>query len=101
MRVGGSRGGWGGSKPLRRCAGVSVSEFDPAKCPRCGQGNECGMAAGSRACWCFESSIAPEVLDRVRCGSEGQACLCRICLSEPHSSMVELAKIHDRIRTWR
>jgi len=53
--------------------------LDPARCPLCGSGNACGMAAGKSDCWCFEAEIPAEVLERVPAQAKGAACVCQGC----------------------
>jgi hypothetical protein len=52
---------------------------DPRRCPLCGAGNECGMAAGASDCWCFHVSIPDQVIDRVPAEARGAACVCKGC----------------------
>jgi hypothetical protein len=40
------------------------------------------MAAGRSTCWCFEATIAPEVIARVPAEARDRACVCRGCASE-------------------
>jgi hypothetical protein len=53
--------------------------IDPARCPLCGEENDCGMAKGKWTCWCHTMTIPQDVLDRVPPEAQGVACVCRAC----------------------
>lgn len=53
--------------------------IDPSRCPLCGQPNQCGIAAGEATCWCFETPIPAEALEKVPPEARGIACLCKTC----------------------
>ena len=53
--------------------------LDPRRCPLCGEGNACGMAAGQGDCWCKTLKIPPEVLERVPAAARDAACVCESC----------------------
>lgn len=55
--------------------------IDPARCPLCGEPNDCQIAAGRTKCWCFESAVPADVLARVPLEAQGVACVCRRCAS--------------------
>ncbi|WP_437927803.1 cysteine-rich CWC family protein [Sorangium sp. So ce291] len=61
------------------CAAEAGDPADPSRCPLCGEANACGMAEGASTCWCFETSIPAEVLERVPEAARGVACVCRAC----------------------
>jgi hypothetical protein len=50
-----------------------------APCPLCGGPTDCGIAQGKPDCWCFSTSIAPDVLARVPEDQQNVACVCRSC----------------------
>ncbi|HSS02970.1 MAG TPA: cysteine-rich CWC family protein [Kofleriaceae bacterium] len=52
---------------------------DPSRCPRCGEPNDCQLAAGRTRCWCFEMSVSSEALEKVPTEARDVACLCRRC----------------------
>ncbi|MBP7606479.1 MAG: cysteine-rich CWC family protein [Giesbergeria sp.] len=54
---------------------------DDAACPLCGQSNQCAMAQGRPAafCWCMAADIAPAVLASLTLQARGQQCLCPKC----------------------
>ena len=57
--------------------------IDPAKCPLCGQPNECQLctvAAYKGACWCAQLEIPGELLARVPEEFRNRACICRKCV---------------------
>lgn len=77
---------------------VMADPVDPARCPLCGEANQCarpfgdwacgdgacGNATGStgaptRDCWCFRVTIPQEVLDRIPAPARGVACICTRC----------------------
>jgi hypothetical protein len=50
-----------------------------SQCPLCGGTNNCGVAQGQSACWCFSTSIPPEVLAQVPEDERNVACVCQRC----------------------
>jgi Cysteine-rich CWC len=58
---------------------MSEPALDPARCPICARPNECAAAAGREMCWCFEATLAPEVLARIPERALGLACICAKC----------------------
>src|SRR6185295_7497090 len=72
----GSEGQQGAGEPGRFWG----SEGDPKRCPLCGEGNACGMAAGQQGdCWCKSVKIPAEVLERVPAAARDRACVCERC----------------------
>ncbi|MCA8978341.1 MAG: cysteine-rich CWC family protein [Planctomycetes bacterium] len=62
-----------------------MSDVDPARCPLCGQPNQCVMATADdagRECWCAAARIAATVLDSIPADALGQACLCARCADD-------------------
>jgi len=57
-----------------------MSELKQNRCPVCSGPNECGLAAGKSECWCFEATIAPEVLEQVPEEAKGKVCVCEKCV---------------------
>ncbi len=57
-----------------------MSEQKQDRCPVCGGPNECGLAPGKSECWCFETKIAPELLERVTEEAKGKVCVCQKCV---------------------
>lgn len=51
------------------------------RCPRCGEANECAVAAGKSvsACWCFGARIPRELLAELPDASRDRACVCPKC----------------------
>jgi hypothetical protein len=76
---------------IRAVAGyppAMVDPVDPARCPLCGEANQCAMAcaastsvteAAASACWCFRVTIPQEVLDRIPAPARNVACICARC----------------------
>jgi hypothetical protein len=62
---------------------TTTTTVDPARCPLCGQANDCRIAAGEATCWCFEAPVPPEVVARVPAEASGVACVCRRCAARP------------------
>ncbi len=69
-----------------------------SRCPLCGQPNECGMAAGQSSCWCFETQIPPEVLERVPPELRGVACVCKACATGQRNPEQILERLHELLR---
>jgi len=63
-----------------------ASPLDARRCPLCGEPNVCGMAEGATTCWCTETKIPKEVLDRVPADAVDRACVCQACASGKRSS---------------
>lgn len=58
---------------------MELPAVDPKKCPTCGQGNACGMAAGKSHCWCFDVKLDPLAVAAIPEAAKGKACLCQTC----------------------
>jgi hypothetical protein len=62
-----------------------TSPLDPARCPLCGQPNQCAMevqrATGvpQPPCWCTRVVFSAEVLARVPAEAQRRACICQHC----------------------
>ena len=58
-----------------------AAPLDPSCCPRCGQANQCALAAGlpAESCWCMQASIAPHALQGLPDQAAQQACICPDC----------------------
>jgi len=58
---------------------------DPARCPLCGRPNLCQRACTDPykgPCWCFRQEIPRELLLRVPLHLQGQACVCKTCVTD-------------------
>jgi Cysteine-rich CWC len=62
------------------------SGIDPNRCPLCGEGNECGIAAGSERCWCFSAIIPEDVLGSVPEQARDAVCICQKCAKQEADS---------------
>ncbi len=61
---------------------MTPAACDPARCPLCGQPNQCALADGGNAgqpCWCSAVQIARETLARIPSACQGVACICPQC----------------------
>jgi hypothetical protein len=65
---------------------IVAEPVDPARCPLCGQSNQCGAQAGQDSCWCFDLTIPASVLAAVPPEARGAACVCRACASKARSA---------------
>ncbi|HEY3853959.1 MAG TPA: cysteine-rich CWC family protein [Verrucomicrobiae bacterium] len=54
-------------------------KIDPSKCPLCGKTNNCGIAKGSKDCWCMIVKIPAHRLLEIPVTHTGKACLCQEC----------------------
>jgi hypothetical protein len=55
---------------------------DTQRCPACGASNRCSLAdprTAAQACWCYNVSIAAEVLEALPVEQRNKACLCPAC----------------------
>ncbi|MBN2691596.1 MAG: glutamate racemase [Burkholderiaceae bacterium] len=57
---------------------------NPARCPLCGEPNQCALAGGNanQPCWCSGVRIARETLARIPSACQGLACICPQCAGE-------------------
>jgi len=60
------------------------SNCDPARCPLCGESNQCARAADpdSTRCWCGPEKFPRDLLDRLPESAVGRACVCQQCLRD-------------------
>jgi len=63
---------------------------DSARCPLCGQPNNCAMEIAKATgqpqapCWCAQVRIDPAALAALPPPAWGRACLCRACATSSH-----------------
>jgi len=58
----------------------SAGAVPPDRCPLCGGGNACAMAAGDGSpCWCVAAVFGEALLARVPLDARGRACVCAAC----------------------
>ena len=57
---------------------------DAARCPLCGEANECGAAAGKGNCWCWSADVPAEAIARVPEEMRGAICICEKCAQAVH-----------------
>ncbi len=74
---------------------LEKNAIDPSRCPLCGQPNECGIAAGESTCWCFETAIPAEALEKVPPEARGAACICKTCATGRRSPEETLEHFHE------
>ena len=66
--------------------------LDAARCPLCGQVNQCALeverVTGLKQppCWCTQVDFNREVLERLPPEARGQACICQACAAKPTAS---------------
>ena len=58
------------------------NKMDRARCPLCGQPNDCARQKGreEKDCWCVSETFPAEILALVPEEKKGEACICRTCL---------------------
>ncbi len=56
----------------------------PARCPLCGESNQCAMAADPEAteCWCESEKFPHDLLQRVPDNAARRACICQRCVAD-------------------
>jgi hypothetical protein len=61
----------------------TAAPIDPSRCPLCGRGNDCAMAAGriGEPCWCTKVTVTTAVLARIPADRRGVACICAACVA--------------------
>lgn len=59
-----------------------AKDIDPARCPICGEPNQCAMAADptARECWCGSETFPREIFNHLPNEAVRKACICRKCL---------------------
>lgn len=65
----------------------NVPEHDAARCPLCGQVNECKLCSHTPSkdrCWCEAEEIPAALLARVPEAQRDRACICRTCVEQFH-----------------
>ena len=73
-------------------------DIDPSRCPICGQPNQCGIVVGESTCWCFETPIPAEALEKVPPEARGVACVCKACATGRRSPEETLERLHQLLR---
>jgi len=58
---------------------MQEAKIEATRCPLCGESNQCGMARGETACWCFATIIPEAALAEIPNAARGRACLCPRC----------------------
>lgn len=63
---------------------LTVNEVDNAKCPLCGESNQCAVAADPNAiaCWCESVTFPDELLAKMPADAVRKSCVCQKCLLE-------------------
>lgn len=75
---------------------MHATQVDPLNCPICGAQNDCAVARGKGACWCFSSEVPYEVLERIPVEARNRACVCKSCAGgkrEPSAVFQRLQQI--------
>jgi len=65
-----------------------ATDCDLARCPLCGEPNQCAMAADPEAteCWCETEKFPHDLLARVPEAAVRRTCICQRCLKEHQRS---------------
>lgn len=77
---------------------MTPTDIAATRCPLCGQPNDCGIAAGKSTCWCFETRIPLEVLEKVPPELRGIACVCKACATGQRSPEETLERWRELLR---
>ncbi len=66
-----------------------TTDRDFARCPLCGEPNQCAMAADPEAteCWCEAEKFPHDLLARVPKNAVRRVCICQRCLKEHQKSI--------------
>lgn len=63
--------------------------IEKSLCPLCGKANQCAIeiekSTGLKqaTCWCVGMDFSADLLARLPCEAQGQACICATCTSKP------------------
>ncbi len=68
-----------------------ASDCDPARCPLCGEPNQCAMTVDPEAteCWCKSEIFPHDLLQRVPKNAVRRVCICQRCAAEHHKENSE------------
>jgi hypothetical protein len=77
---------------------MKKTNLDPCRCPLCGNGNECGVAAGEKNCWCFSQPVPRGVVQKLPAEARGVACVCRACAMSQNALDRTLGRMAEVLR---
>ena len=80
---------------------MSDGGYDPARCPSCGEGNDCGLERGKSTCWCFAETVDEAAIVKISDKSRDIACLCRSCASGRQNPKKVTRQVEDLLRMRR
>jgi Cysteine-rich CWC len=80
---------------------TTAESIDPHRCPICGRDNQCAVARGRGACWCFTRPIPDAVLEQVPEAARERACVCETCASGRRDPAAVFRRIEDILRIRR
>lgn len=62
---------------------ADLDQDDTTRCPLCGDGNECAVAAGRdpSGCWCMTATMDAAALAAIPEKAQGRVCICAKCAS--------------------
>ncbi len=65
-----------------------ATDCDLARCPLCGEPNQCAVAADPEAteCWCEAEKFPHDLLERVPIAAVDRICICQRCVKEHQKS---------------
>lgn len=66
---------------MLRATHTLIPPLDTSLCPLCGQANQCAISAGlpPESCWCMQTPVSKEALNRLPAETRGQSCICPLC----------------------
>src|SRR5262245_49501610 len=74
----------------------ATKTFDAARCPLCGQVNDCQLCTTSAykgPCWCTKVQIPEALISQVPADQRSKACICRECVMEYHRKNPRPARV--------
>lgn len=73
---------------------MHTTPLDPARCPLCGELNQCAMeikrmtGQTQEPCWCVNATFTPELLASLPQAAQNRACICAKCAAIGAKSLI-------------
>lgn len=73
---------------------MHTTPLDPARCPLCGELNQCAMeiarltGQAQETCWCVSATFTPELLATLPQAAQNRVCICEKCAAISAKSLI-------------